>query len=173
MKTIQAEGPSRNRFPGTRLLALLCALLLAAGVLPLYAISFDNHPYYDDFGFSGGAHAVWQASHSLTAVLNAALTGSQAKRVEWQGTYTGTFLSNLQPAVFSESLYWLTTALLLTAFSVLPRRAVKLWLSSNRPASTSSRLVPLAPAAGSVLATTMTKSACQPLVIKVLLPFNT
>lgn len=116
MKTIEAEGPSRKRFPGTRLLAVLCALLLAAGVLPLYAISFSNHPYYDDFGFSGGAHAVWQASHSLTAVLNAALTGSQAKRVEWQGTYTGTFLSNLQPAVFSESLYWLTTALLLTAF---------------------------------------------------------
>jgi hypothetical protein len=37
---------------------------------------------------------------------------------------------------------------------------------------TSSRLVPLAPASGSVLATTITRSACQPLVMKVLLPFS-
>ena len=41
------------------------------------------------------------------------------------------------------------------------------------PRSTSNRLVPLAPAAGSVLATTITRSACQPLVMKVLLPFST
>ena len=116
MNTIEAEGPSRKRFSGTRLLAALCALMLLAGVAPLYAISFFNHPYYDDFGFSGGAHAAWQATHSLSAVLDAAVTGSQAKRLQWQGTYTGTFLSNLQPAVFSENLYWLTTAFLLTAF---------------------------------------------------------
>jgi hypothetical protein len=25
--------------------------MLAAGTLPLYAIAFDNHPYYDEFNF--------------------------------------------------------------------------------------------------------------------------
>ena len=37
---------------------------------------------------------------------------------------------------------------------------------------TSSRLVPFAPAPGSVFATTMTRSACQPLVMKVLEPLS-
>ncbi|MDT4822035.1 hypothetical protein FQZ97_552290 [compost metagenome] len=40
------------------------------------------------------------------------------------------------------------------------------------PRSTRNRLVPFAPAAGSVLATTITRSACQPLVMKVLLPLS-
>jgi len=91
-------------------------LMLLAGVLPLYAISFDNHPYYDDFSFSKTVHAVWTETHSLGSALSAAWTSAQTVRNTWQGTYTGTLLSNLQPGVFSESLYWLTTFVLLTAF---------------------------------------------------------
>ncbi|MOA39385.1 hypothetical protein D3C78_1611620 [compost metagenome] len=41
------------------------------------------------------------------------------------------------------------------------------------PASTRNRLVPLAPAFGSVLATTITRSARKPLVMKVLEPLMT
>jgi hypothetical protein len=41
------------------------------------------------------------------------------------------------------------------------------------PRSTSSGLVPLAPAAGVGLATTITTSACQPFVMKVLDPLRT
>lgn len=96
-------------------LAVASVLLLLLGTLPLYAIAFDNHPYYDDYKFSAETHAVWQRTHSPTAVLAAALDSAQAERERWQGTYTGTFLSNLQPGVFSENLYWLTTFLLLSA----------------------------------------------------------
>ncbi|MOA59174.1 hypothetical protein D3C78_1837280 [compost metagenome] len=39
--------------------------------------------------------------------------------------------------------------------------------------STRNRLMPRAPAAGSVLATTITTSQCMPLVMKVLEPFST
>ena len=53
-----------------------------------------------------------------------------------------------------------------TFFSRLPRS------KPGMPRSTSSRLVPLAPASGLVLATTITRSACQPLVMKVLLPLS-
>ena len=95
--------------------AVACATLLLLGTLPLYAIAFYNHPYYDDYNFSADTHSVWQSTHSPAAVLAAALESAQAVRARWQGTYTGTFLSNLQPGVFSESLYWLTTFLLLSA----------------------------------------------------------
>ncbi|MDD3212744.1 MAG: hypothetical protein PHY64_03680 [Eubacteriales bacterium] len=99
-----------------RLLAFLCVLMLAASTLPLYAIAFQNHPYYDDFGFSRSVHDVWAATHSIGQVLRTAWASAQTVRATWQGTYTGTLLSNLQPGVFSESLYWVTTFLLLTAF---------------------------------------------------------
>ncbi|MNL68942.1 hypothetical protein D3C87_1937410 [compost metagenome] len=46
-------------------------------------------------------------------------------------------------------------------------------LKPARLASTAIRLMPLAPAAGSVLHTTMTRSAVRPLLMKVLLPLIT
>lgn len=99
-----------------RLLAAFCVLLLVAGVIPLYAVSLYNHPYYDDFGFSTATRQVWLATGDPLQVLAQAFRSAQGVRNTWQGTYTGTFLSNIQPGLFSESLYWLTTALLLTSF---------------------------------------------------------
>ena len=46
-------------------------------------------------------------------------------------------------------------------------------LKPGRSASTSTRVTPLAPAVVSVLATTMTRSAMPPLVMKVFCPFTT
>jgi MFS family permease len=99
-----------------RLLAWAAALLLAITTLPLYILSLYNHPYYDDYGFSAATHAAWRDTGSLPQVVDAALDSAQMVRNTWQGTYTGTLLSNLQPGVFGEHLYFLTTFLLLTAF---------------------------------------------------------
>lgn len=116
MRTGRASGLQAGHGRAARLLAWACALLLAAGTLPLYAIAFYNHPYYDDYSFSNAVHAVWQTTRDPLKLLSAALQSSAEVRQKWQGTYTGTFLSNLQPGVFSEGLYWLTTFILLTAF---------------------------------------------------------
>ena len=113
----EVEAPAKH-YPAAKHLAWLCALLLLAGVLPLYAISFFNHPYYDDYGFSASVHQAWSQTHSLGQALSATWNSAVAVRANWQGTYTGTLLSNLQPGVFSESLYWLTTFILLTVFLV-------------------------------------------------------
>jgi len=111
-----APKQRRDFFPSKRLLAWLCIFILAAATLPLYVISFYNHPYFDDYRFSKDVHAAWLETRSLSAVLQAARKSAQAVRAAWQGTYTGTFLSNIQPGVFSENLYFLTTFFLLTAF---------------------------------------------------------
>ncbi|MBO5500408.1 MAG: hypothetical protein J6A48_00105, partial [Clostridia bacterium] len=88
-----------------RLAAILCALALLVSALPLYAISVYNHPYYDDYGFSGEVHQVWQETGSLGAVLRQAIQSAKETRKNWQGNYTGTLLTNVQPGIFSESLY--------------------------------------------------------------------
>lgn len=99
-----------------RLAAVLCALALLASALPLYAISFYNHPYYDDYGFSADVHRVWQETGSIAAVLKQALVSAAQTRQNWQGTYTGTLLTNVQPGIFSEELYFAASLFLLTAF---------------------------------------------------------
>ena len=98
--------------------AVLCVLALIASTLPLYAIAFFNHPYYDDYGFSASVHKAWQESGSVPALAKAALESARHTRQTWQGTYTGTILSNFQPGVFSENLYWAGTFILLTALIV-------------------------------------------------------
>ncbi len=98
-----------------RSFACLCVLALILSTLPLYTIAFYNHPYYDDFGFSASVHQAWKDTGSLTAVFGAAMDSAAHTRQFWQGTYTGTILSNLQPGLFSESLYWIGNWFILTA----------------------------------------------------------
>lgn len=102
----------------TRAFAWLCVLALVASTLPLYAIAFYNHPYYDDYGFSAGVRQVWRQTGSLGAVCSAAVKQAAYTRQTWQGTYLGTFLTNLQPGLFSEDLYWIGSFFLLTALIV-------------------------------------------------------
>lgn len=98
-----------------RALAAVCVLVLILSTLPLYVIAFDNHPYYDDYGFSATVHHAWKETGSLRAVLSAAQESARHTRQYWQGNYTGTILSNLQPGLFSEELYWIGNWFILTA----------------------------------------------------------
>ncbi len=98
-----------------RVVAALCVLLRLAGVAPMYAIAFYNHPYYDDFGFTIEPHAVWRDTGDVGATLRAGWERAKLERSTWQGTYTSTVLSAVQPGVFSETYYYWTTLLLLTS----------------------------------------------------------
>ena len=101
---------------GARILAFICAAVMAAGMIPLYGIALYNHPYYDDFGFATEVHAAWKQTHDLGQVFQAAVDSIRATRQNWQGTFTGTIFSNLQPGMLDESCYFLSSWFLLTAF---------------------------------------------------------
>ena len=66
--------------------------------------------------FSANVRHTWQDTGNIGALLKTAAESARSVRETWQGTYLGTILSNVQPGVFSESLYFLTTFILLTAF---------------------------------------------------------
>ena len=99
-----------------RAMVWLCVAALLVSLMPLYAISFLNHACYDDFGFSILTHAAWLDSGSFLDTVKAAVQNTVGIRDTWEGTYATSFISALQPALFGESLYWLTTAILLTFF---------------------------------------------------------
>lgn len=74
-----------------------------------------NHPFYDDFGFSVRIHHVWTDTGSVAEAVREAWRNMLSTRQTWQGNYTATFLSGIQPGVFDEDLYFLTTCILLTS----------------------------------------------------------
>lgn len=101
-----------------RVFSVICVMTLVLSTLPLYAIAFNNHPYYDDYGFSATVHHAWKESGSLQEVFSAAWESAEHTRQYWQGNYTGTLLSNLQPGLFSEELYWIGNWFILTSLVV-------------------------------------------------------
>lgn len=99
-----------------RALMWLSLLLLLVSLLPLYALAFYNHAFYDDMGFSLLTRDAWSQTGSPFAVLEAAIRNTIGIRNTWEGTYSTSFVSALQPSVFGEGAYWVTTFLLLTVF---------------------------------------------------------
>lgn len=106
---------TRRRISNRALAWLLVAALLA-GLMPLYALSFFNHAYYDDFGYTIRTHAVWQSTGSFLATLSEAVQNTLDTRQTWEGNYTSTFLNSIQPALFGEGNYWLTSVVLISFF---------------------------------------------------------
>lgn len=105
-----------NRRLGSKMLMWLCIAALLMSVVPLYALSAYNHACYDDFGFTLRTHGVWRETGSVLETAKAAIINTVEMRNTWQGTFSTSVISAMQPAQFDEGLYWMTTALLLTAF---------------------------------------------------------
>src|SRR5699024_1948967 len=82
-------------------------------LLPLITLSFYSHPAGDDYVYGASAHLVWIETHSLFQTLKAAVQTVVDYYYSWQGTYASIFFLALQPAVFSQRLYFLTTFLML------------------------------------------------------------
>ncbi len=100
----------------TRMLSMLCAAVLILSLLPLYAISCYNHAYYDDFGYTIRTRKVWQSTGSIAKTLTEGVRNTLDTRQTWEGNYASTFLNSIQPALFNEALYYLTSLMLLSVF---------------------------------------------------------
>ena len=94
----------------------LCFIMLTLfliSLLPVCRLAFYAHPAGDDYAYGVAAHLAWTDTHSLSAVLAAAISNVKGYYTSWQGTYSSIFLMSLQPAIFSQRLYFLTTFLML------------------------------------------------------------
>lgn len=131
-------SPFKKRL-SDRLIAFLCAFVLLASLVPLYVLALYNHPFYDDFGFSIQIHHVWNQTGSVGEAVKEAWQNMLNTRRTWQGNYTATFLSGIQPGVFDEQLYFLTTVILLTSLvigcSTLIVSALRKLLKAGWPAT--------------------------------------
>lgn len=95
-------------------LVVLAVLILS--LLPVFGMAFYNHSSADDYSYGYQTRAAWIDTHNVLEVLKKA--GEKVKTIyfEWQGSYAAVALFALQPAVFGEEFYPLTTFLLLGMF---------------------------------------------------------
>lgn len=97
----------------------IVAIFLGTGLLlsliPIIISSFYSHPLADDFGFSEKVNHVVKNGGGLFDILSASFQQVEDTYLDWQGTYAAIFVFSLQPAAFSEHIYFLTTFVMLIA----------------------------------------------------------
>ncbi len=97
----------------TKLVVLVCLVL---SLIPMLLVAIYARPLADDFGYSAATRAVWHSTHNIFLVLGA--VGSEVARtyLDWQGSFSAIALFALQPALFSEKIYGLSTVILVGFF---------------------------------------------------------
>lgn len=87
----------------------LLLILLVLSIVPLLVLAKYNHSCADDFSYGIGVHQAWTQTHSLLEVLKAIGNTVHVISKTWQGTYSAIVLFTVQPAVWGEQFYSLTT----------------------------------------------------------------
>ena len=107
--------------------AYVCIIVL---LLPMLIIARYNVPCADDYSYGLYTHLAWERSHSLLEVLKEGAHTVGNYYSGWQGTYSAVFVFSIQPAIFGEEWYPLTTYIVLLSlcggitylFAVVVRR---------------------------------------------------
>lgn len=94
-------------------IAIILAVLFALSLLPVMAVAFYNHPRADDYTYGAVLRKVIDAGQGLPEAVAAIAAYVRSTYARWQGSFSAVVLFTLQPGVFSENGYWLTTALTL------------------------------------------------------------
>lgn len=86
---------------------------MAVVLLPLFKLSFYDHPCADDFTYGYPPHAFWSSTGSIIETMKWVFYSVKATYLTWQGTFSSAFFMSLTPAVFSENIYWVTAFIMI------------------------------------------------------------
>lgn len=86
-------------------------LLMVLLLVPVFVIALFNRPSADDYQYAAQTHAVVMRQGGLAEVLAAALQMDISYYNNWQGLYVSGFILPLQPGIFGNRWYALTTVL--------------------------------------------------------------
>lgn len=106
------------RKASVRQIAGLAVILYLISLIPILMLSGYAYPGADDFGYGAACHQIWLQTHSVFQTVKEAFLTAVDRYDTWQGTFSSVFLFALQPAVWDEKMYFITTwvmVILLTA----------------------------------------------------------
>lgn len=91
---------------------IIVVALFVISMVPLFVMSFYNHPAIDDYYYGIKTHHAYQ-NGNFSDVLKAAVEQVKETYINWQGSYSAVFLFSLHPAIYGEQFYCLSTFILL------------------------------------------------------------
>lgn len=91
-------------------------LFYAILLLPFVYMAFVNRATGDDFANAVLTRSAWISTHSILQVIVAAIEWTKELWFSYQGTWFTVFLFSLQPEVFHEKAYFLTTLIMMLLF---------------------------------------------------------
>lgn len=102
-------------------------------IIPLIVLGFYNCPSADDFDYGIFTHQSVEAGENIFGLLKSAWQTNVHFYNTWQGLYTSAFVLSLQPAIFGERYYALTTIIvylslllfLIPAFLIINKRLLR------------------------------------------------
>lgn len=100
-----------------KVLSILSFVILLISLIPILYASFYAHPLSDDFKYSINVHNAILNGANIFDILLASFQQVIDSYFGWQGTFSAIFIFSLQPGVFSDNLYFLTTFIMV--FSLL------------------------------------------------------
>jgi len=106
-----------KKFSLVSIFAALAAIAFAVSLLPILYASFYAHPISDDFNYSKAVHDAVAAGGGFWEVISASFSTVARYYKNWQGTFFSIFVFSLQPAAFSDDLYFLTTFIMVFSLS--------------------------------------------------------
>lgn len=92
---------------------IILGILFILSIIPMLIISFYAHQSGDDYFFGVLTHDAIVNGGGIGDILGAAIEKTSITYQDWQGTYSAIFLMALQPGVWGENFYFLTTFILL------------------------------------------------------------
>lgn len=94
-------------------LELIVILLCVGIILPIIAVGFFNRPSGDDYDYALLTHLAIQNGGGIFDLLKAAWDTNVKFYNTWQGLYSSAFILSLQPGIWSDKLYSLTTPIVI------------------------------------------------------------
>lgn len=94
----------------------LCFYIIIGGGLacvPLLLLGIYNHPSADDYNYAILTYHSWSENKSILDLIRSAMETDIHYWHSWQGTYSSAFFMSLQPAIFGDNFYFLTSFFML------------------------------------------------------------
>ena len=98
--------------------AFLMLAIFVVSVIPIFWMSFYNTAAADDYNFAVFTHQAWEETHSFFAVVKAAFHTVVNMYLNWQGFFSANFIPSLNPFIFNEDLYFITTFVSVLSFTL-------------------------------------------------------
>lgn len=112
---------SKLKFSKKQIATFIVILMLFVSLIPIFLISRYNVPYFDDFNHGYLTYQSIQNGSGFIEIIKIAAEQVKNMYINWQGCYSGIFLSAIHPGIFGENYYGIGSIIMFVIhiFSVL------------------------------------------------------